>query len=246
MRPYRLTRRSSRRLLACTSSVVVHALALFLMTPWAAPHAPGVPGPDLGGSVDVTLVRAATLGLAAPHAPPLDAMQTEPAPSPAPAAASDAAAAVGKSDRAFTSDDQPSKPATPTPPQAVAWADHGQADVAAPLDGTRRGAFEARGGDPHAADELLAQIARCLPASLRPRLVAQRLILKLDAGGALAAAPLIESTLPLITAEQRAEADRVVQAALQCGPYRQASAAGQEVSLTVDFSTVRPAALSLQ
>ena len=135
--------------------------------------------------------------------------------------------------------------ATGCAPKSVAWASTGESDVAATLDGSHRGAAETAGGDPRASDDLLIQIARCLPPQLRPRLMAQRLVLRLDAGGALAAAPQIESALPLLTAQDRAEADRVVQAALQCGPYRQASAAGV-VSLAVDFSALRPTALAAQ
>jgi hypothetical protein len=121
----------------------------------------------------------------------------------------------------------------------VAWAADGTARLAAKDEDERRGAKDAAGGDPAAPSELLSQIAKCLPADLRPHLFAQRLILKLGARGVLTAAPVIDSSLPLLTAEARAEGDKVVQAALQCGPYAGAAPRGGVVAVDVDFSTLR-------
>jgi hypothetical protein len=125
--------------------------------------------------------------------------------------------------------------------QTVAWSADGTARLAAKDDDERRGANDAVGGDPAAPSELLNQIAKCLPADVRPRLAAQRLILKIGPHGALVAAPVIDSSLPLLTAEARAEADKVVQAALQCGPYTGAAPRGGLVAMDVDFSGIRPA-----
>ena len=119
----------------------------------------------------------------------------------------------------------------------MAWAADGAARTASKTHEEQRGALDAAGGDP-AVSELLAQIAKCLPPNLRPHLPAQHLVLKIGATGALEAAPMIDSSFPLLTAEDRASADKVVQAVLQCGPYAKADNASEAISLPVDFSNV--------
>jgi hypothetical protein len=233
-------RQHGRQGYAALASVVFHAIVLALMVPWNVAHSPGQPGPDAGAGIDVALVSAATLGIAAPHAAPMNAMVTTPAPTPPATAPADASATLGKSEALFSPTDQPSHSETTPKPQTVAWAATETSKVAGTLDGTRRGAGEAAGGDPAATDELLSQIAKCLPSGMRPRLIAQRLVLNIGPHGGLAVAPMIDSTLPLLTAEDRAAADIVVQAALQCGPY-QPSEANRTVSLAVDFSAISSA-----
>jgi hypothetical protein len=188
----------------------------------------------------VILVSEASLGAAAPHAPPMDAMITAPPPSPSAAQSEAPPTDAGQSGKPLLQSDEKPSPSTASKAQTVAWAAEGTARLAAKDDKERRGAKDAVGGDPAAPSELLSQIAKCLPADLRPHLTAQRLVLKIGAHGALAAAPMIDSSLPLLTAEARAQADKVVQAALQCGPYAAAAPRGGVVSVDVDFSGLLP------
>jgi len=238
--------RSRRRTYASAASLALHVLVLGSMLSWRVASPPGAAGPSQGAGLELALVSAASLGLAAPHAAPMNAMVTSPAPAPPAAEAATAAADAGPSTAAFAPDDAAPRPPAPSQPQTVAWAAEGTSRLAATDDAERRGARETAGGDPRAASALLAQIARCLPPQLRPRMPAQRLVLKIGVDGALGAAPAIDSLIPLLTATERAEADRVVQAALQCGPYRDTPSAGQAVSLTVDFSAIGPVATGTQ
>lgn len=192
----------------------------------------------------MALVNAASLGLAAPHAPPMNAMITSPQPAPPVAQSAPASVTEGAAKALLTPNDEKPSPASSASPQTVAWAASGSARVAAIADQEQRGARETAGGDPTATSELLNQIARCLPPTVRPRLPAHLLVLKIAANGALSAAPMIDSIVPLLTAGERAEADKVVQAALQCGPYAKPAVAGQVISLAVDFSAVSPMAPS--
>lgn len=238
--------KSRRRASAVGGSLFVHGLIFLALTAVGPARLGGAPGQEQGAGIDVTLVSATTLGLAIPHAPPMDDTQARPAPSPPVGALAPAEASLADDGARFAPDDRPQQPQDHRAPQTVAWANQGEANVAATRDGKTRGAGETAGGDPRAADDLIVQIARCLPPTLRPRLLAQRLVLKLDAGGALTAAPAIDSAVPIVTADDRAAADRVVQAALQCGPYRQADASERQVSLAVDFSSVARVTLKPQ
>ena len=98
------------------------------------------------------------------------------------------------------------------------------------------GAKATQGGDPASDAELVAQIARCLPLDERPLLQFSTLVISVSADGSLAAAPLVTSGFPRLTAKDRLEADHIVQAALQCGPYK--SASGQVIALPADFSSI--------
>jgi len=104
------------------------------------------------------------------------------------------------------------------------------------------GASGALGGDPTATSDLLAQIARCLPPAFRPRLGFSQLMLSIGPDGRLAAAPAVRSSLPHISAAERLTADRIVQAALLCGPYAHPDAVGRTIVLAADFSEVAAAA----
>lgn len=92
------------------------------------------------------------------------------------------------------------------------------------------------GGDPVAAGDLLNQIARCLPADLRPDLSLARLVIEIGDDGRLAAAPQMVLPPLLTSATDRASADRVVQAALQCGPYTSSPLRNVTISLVPNFS----------
>jgi hypothetical protein len=74
---------------------------------------------------------------------------------------------------------------------------------------------------------------------MRPVLAFSQIRLAFGPKGELAAAPEVSSLLPRFTAGDRLLADRIVQAALQCGPYK--GAEGQAVSLAADFSAIQPA-----
>lgn len=113
----------------------------------------------------------------------------------------------------------------------------GTAAAANTFDGLT-GASDALGGDPTATSDLLAQIARCLPQDLRPTLAFSQLTLAIGPDGRLAAAPIVRSTLPQTGAEGRLIADKVVQAALLCGPYAHPDAVGRTLSIAIDFSRV--------
>lgn len=101
------------------------------------------------------------------------------------------------------------------------------------------GSADSHGGDPLATD-LLNQIARCLPPSERPALMFSQLTLAIGDDGRLRAAPEVRSAVPRLTEAERLSADRVVQAALQCGPYNKPGLAGRVFSLAVDFSSIHP------
>lgn len=233
----------TRRTISVLASVVLHLVFLALIYPWVAARPPGADGSSQGAGADVALVSAASLGLAAPHAPPMNAMATTAAPQPPVASRAEKQTAEGAAKPAPATNDEPPSPASTSSPQTVAWAATGTARLAATPDDEQRGARETAGGDPTATSQLLNQIARCLPPQMRPRLPAHMLVLKIADNGALSAAPMIDSLVPLLSAEDRSEADKVVQAALQCGPYAKPTVAGQVISLAVDFSTVSPLAL---
>ncbi|WP_332773884.1 hypothetical protein [Phenylobacterium sp.] len=99
------------------------------------------------------------------------------------------------------------------------------------------------GGDPAAAGDLLNQIARCLPADLRPDLSLARLVIEIGDDGRLAAAPQMVLPPLLTSTADRASADRVVQAALQCGPYTSSPLRNVTISLVPNFSK-QPAPVS--
>jgi hypothetical protein len=236
--------RSGEKASATVASALIHVVVLALILRGAAPGSPGMAGASQGAGIDVILVSDASLGAAAPHAPPMTAMVTAPAPAPSTALNPAPLTDTGQSAKLFPQTEEKPSPSVASKAQTVAWAADGTARLAARDDDERRGAKDMAGGDPAAPSELLSQIAKCLPADMRPHLLAQRLVLRIGPHGALAAAPVIDSSLPLLTAEARAEADKVVQAALQCGPYMAVALRGGVVAMDVDFSGIRPVPLA--
>lgn len=89
-------------------------------------------------------------------------------------------------------------------------------------------------GKTHADQNILDQIARCLPPGVRPSLSA-KLDLRLDATGNLAAAPQLEWVGGQGSRDAIAAENAVVQAALQCGPYVVPNGAGS-FAIAADFS----------
>ena len=92
------------------------------------------------------------------------------------------------------------------------------------------------GGEVDGAATILAQIARCLPKASRPSLPLARLQLDLDMDGNLRQPPRVVLADPLRSPADALEADHIVQAALQCGPYKVDSMPSNELSLPVDFA----------
>lgn len=114
-------------------------------------------------------------------------------------------------------------------------------EAAATTEGSK-GSTDSYGGDPLAVD-LLNQIARCLPPMERPSLRFSQLTLAIGDDGRLRTPPEVRSTFPRLTEAERLAADRIVQAALLCGPYNKPEVAGRVVSLAADFSSVSPRAV---
>jgi hypothetical protein len=79
-----------------------------------------------------------------------------------------------------------------------------------------------------------------LPPGVRPNLAFSNLVLEIGVKGELRAAPVVQSMVPRFTAEDRLAADRIVQAALQCGPYNNPPAVNRAISLVADFSSIQP------
>jgi hypothetical protein len=121
--------------------------------------------------------------------------------------------------------------ADPQPPSGATSAAMGQ-----PLSKTLSGEDA---GSPLDDAEVLRQIARCLPAGLRPSLSGARLIIDVDDAGALRAPPRFEFGGLFHSKEETLQADHVVQAALQCGPYTDPVARGRTLALAVDFAGTR-------
>ncbi|THD60774.1 hypothetical protein [Phenylobacterium sp.] len=231
--------RRRRRAFAVVLSVLVHLVAFLALTPWNRARVAGAPGPAIGSGIDIILVSEASAGIASPHPPPMNAEVTA-AEKAKPTASLRSDQSVGGAAEVAPAATAPEQINSADKPRTVAWQADGDSRVSTERDHELRGAKASTGGDPTATSELLTQIARCLPAGLRPNLPAQRLVLRLAENGGLAAAPSIESIVPILTAEDRAVADQVVQAALQCGPYTKAEILGQVVSIAVDFTEVHP------
>lgn len=129
-------------------------------------------------------------------------------------------------------------PRSQAKPQARSAFAQGTGGSAARADSGAASAKSTAGGDPAGSSDLLRQIARCLPSDFRPTLAFSQISLVFGDKGELRAAPEVSSVLPRLTAGDRLAADRIVQAALQCGPYK--GAAATAVSLPADFSAIRP------
>ncbi len=93
-------------------------------------------------------------------------------------------------------------------------------------------------GIPDGNQKLLDQIARCLPVDARPVLAGTKLDISLNDAGDLAAVPTLEMNLDSSSREQIAEANLIVQATLQCGPYQIGEKASRTFALMADFSKV--------
>lgn len=96
-------------------------------------------------------------------------------------------------------------------------------------------------GDPGGRQNLLRQIARCLPSGRHPALKTTKLTIQLDSEGKLRAPPTVDLPRPLVSKDVIESADQVVQAALQCGPYKVGTIASV-FELVADFSFLDTAA----
>ncbi|PVM88822.1 hypothetical protein [Caulobacter endophyticus] len=98
-------------------------------------------------------------------------------------------------------------------------------------------------GDPDGAENLLRQIARCLPVDRAPNIGGSTLNISLAADGRLAAAPDLTFAAGTASSQRIEEANLVIQAALQCGPYAMGGKPAQ-VALAPDFSFLAPSSLT--
>ena len=87
------------------------------------------------------------------------------------------------------------------------------------------------GGD--SAKALLAQIMKCLPDTDKSNLPSGRLDIQLDAEGFLVAPPHVTVADPSAAESDMRVADRLVQAALQCGPYTASVRPGSTIALNM-------------
>jgi hypothetical protein len=86
-------------------------------------------------------------------------------------------------------------------------------------------------------EELMKRIARCLPPGFKPRLHLARLIMEVSSDGVLRTPPHVEFALPYRSKSTMKAADRIVQAALLCGPYTEVATQGT-ITVEPDFSDV--------
>jgi len=150
---------------------------------------------------------------------------------------SDLAASITESDAALPS---PSEEQTLERVAAERSLNVGSAGDVATNDHGYDGNSASYGGGSTPDAELLQQIARCLPPDYRPNLGLSSLVLSIGDTGTLRTPPQVTSSLPRITAEERLAADRIVQAALLCGPYNRPNLLNQVISLAADFSAIHP------
>lgn len=231
-------RTGDRRLFAYgAGSILFHLLlgALFLLQPRTSVF--GTYGPDVGTGLQVSLVSGfAGGGGAAESATPVDPLD-------------------------LTTKDEADQDAGRPRPEAQALSllpsvdrPEGVADEAKVTNDSRAegvngeaagrhegvaSAGDALGGSPTAMSDLLAQIARCLPIGFRPHLAFGQLLLTVGPDGRLRTAPEVRTGLAAVSRDERSAADRIVQAALQCGPYAHPDALNRTVALSADFSAVR-------
>lgn len=112
--------------------------------------------------------------------------------------------------------------------------------------GRQTGEDATESGDPEGTQNILKRIAQCLPAGVRPALTSTRLNIQVDEEGALSAAPVFDADLLAFASKEELEdANRVIQAALQCGPYREAGLTNANIDLVADFSFLPPSAASV-
>lgn len=123
----------------------------------------------------------------------------------------------------------------------VTGADQPKSQPAAGENGLADQAADGEGGSPGLPDgqlALLVQIARCLPPGIRPDLRPGTLSISVDPQGALSAVPALNIDVSRLTKDQLRDANYVVQAALQCGPYGLTQDLALTVDLVPDFSAV--------
>lgn len=224
----------SRRPAGLAASLAIHALFIVaLLAQWGtSPY--GIVGPDAGNGMRVSLVDGlAAGGLQVGANMALDGDFS-----------TDSAAA----DLEVLSANGPMDPVAAPLLDAAREAEQ-EASLEFGTGGRAAGVFEdaqgsrdGQGGDPSSATDLLEQIARCLPPNLRPRLGFSNLVLEIGDRGVLRAAPEVVSALPRLSAEDRLAADRIVQAALLCGPYDKPGVLNRAISLVADFSSIQPSA----
>lgn len=219
---------------ALSSSVALHALMLLVLLAQTAGRAFGLPGQDPDGlGIQVSLVDGFAGGNPTRGAEGVKARDP----------------IVRQSPSEISSDAVPLHSVESQTPQELAFATKAMGGGPAgrslakgregDAGGSEQGSNSAKatsGGRPTGSADLLRQIARCLPPDFRPRLAFSQIRLAFGAKGELIAAPNVSSPLPRLTAGDRLAADRIVQAALQCGPYR--GAEGTQVALAADFSGI--------
>ncbi|MDC7675542.1 hypothetical protein [Asticcacaulis machinosus] len=105
------------------------------------------------------------------------------------------------------------------------------ADVSKPSDA-------AANGSPDGTQNILSQIARCLPPGSRPTLVGAQLHLELDEIGALLAVPKVSMDLATSSKADVKSANQIIQAALQCGPYVTAQNEERSFVFSPNFSGI--------
>lgn len=215
-----MRRRDRRRSLALGASVVLHSLfgAWLLTSALRTGTGAGV-GTAIGAGpgLAVSLVSALPSSREAPsqvETRNLLVEQPQPAkPEPLPA------------DQSLV--DPTPTPATETSPQSEQADSVRTASSGAPA--------QSGGGGNSDSSGVLAEVARCLPAGLRPRLALTTLTLAANQDGALSAAPVVTFAGPNVSKDDARTADLIVQAALQCGPYQNPSLKGGTLVLPADF-----------
>ena len=131
-------------------------------------------------------------------------------------------------------------------PGRAASESHEPAAMSAAANGPPTAPARAQGGDPDGDENILRQIARCLPPGKLPNLKFAHLHIELGADGTLRAAPTMQADLPTGYGDAVREADSVVQAALQCGPYQTRTGAQMSYALVPDFSFLDTAQRTLK
>lgn len=224
--------------IALGTSAALHMviLAALLLNPTSRTF--GVSGPDLGTGMAVSLVTGFASGGPETELAPAEPVEID-------AGLEDVRREVDLTlGTAPAAKDSPpeseARDARPSLPRLAMMRIETYGEAANTFEGLT-GASDALGGSATANSDLLAQIAGCLPPSFRPNLTFGQLTLSIGADGRLAAAPAVTSALPRVGAEERRVADRIVQAALLCGPYAHPDAVGRTITLPADFSQV-PAA----
>jgi hypothetical protein len=218
------------------TSLAVHGLlvwVLLIQRP-GVPH--GLPGPDIGTGFKVVLVSGTAAG--SPDAGEIAQLIPEADRDQARLRLETSDAASATAPVSEVADSQ--IPQEQTQEKKATSLEAGEAGLSGGAANGAAGATDSVGGDPLATDDLLSQVARCLPPDYRPVLSFSQLTLTIGPDGRLRAAPEVNSTLPRLTAEDRLAADRIVQAALQCGPYVRPNVLGRVISLAADFSSIQP------